>query len=211
MEFTGQPTAPVEPGPALLSDNGPGFLSGRWRVPKSQVHGLISIPRPTASGTIAQPRLQSTEGHDGVRALGEGATGEMAWALGVDGRSADGLQSPHRPPKALCGSCDARDGERIRSRGLSRDCGDVGSVADRECRAKALGFPRPAPGEMRGRAERVSVPPDPPPEGLGDHGPLALCAIAVDRQPGQAPDGMWFSPTPYLRSQEGVLDLAWRR
>ena len=27
MEFTGQPTAPVEPGPALLSDNGPGFLS----------------------------------------------------------------------------------------------------------------------------------------------------------------------------------------
>ena len=27
VEFTGQPTAPVEPGPALLSDNGPGFLS----------------------------------------------------------------------------------------------------------------------------------------------------------------------------------------
>ena len=40
--------------------------------------------------------------------------------VGVDGRSADGLQSPHRAPKALCGSCDARDGERIRSRGLSR-------------------------------------------------------------------------------------------
>ena len=44
----------------------------------------------------------------------------MAWALGVDGRAAEGLQSPHRAPKALCGSCDARDGERIRSRGLSR-------------------------------------------------------------------------------------------
>ena len=44
----------------------------------------------------------------------------MAWGLGVDGRAADGLQSPHRTPKALCGSCDARDGERIRSRGLSR-------------------------------------------------------------------------------------------
>ncbi len=44
----------------------------------------------------------------------------MAWALGVDGMAADGLQSPHRAPKALCGSCDARDGERIRSRGLSR-------------------------------------------------------------------------------------------
>ena len=27
VEFTGQPMAPVEPGPALLSDNGPGFLS----------------------------------------------------------------------------------------------------------------------------------------------------------------------------------------
>ena len=27
VEFTGQPTAPVEPGPALLSDNGPGLLS----------------------------------------------------------------------------------------------------------------------------------------------------------------------------------------
>ena len=44
----------------------------------------------------------------------------MAWGLGVDGRPADGLQSPHRAPKALSGSCDARDGERIRSRGLSR-------------------------------------------------------------------------------------------
>ncbi len=44
----------------------------------------------------------------------------MAWGLGVDGRPAEGLQAPHRAPKALCGSCDARDGERIRSRGLSR-------------------------------------------------------------------------------------------
>ena len=44
----------------------------------------------------------------------------MAWGLGVDGRPAAGLQSPHRAPKALSGSCDARDGERIRSRGLSR-------------------------------------------------------------------------------------------
>ena len=54
------------------------------------------------------------------KGVGEGATGEMAWGLGVDGRPAEGLQSPHRAPKALCGSCDARDGERIRSRGLSR-------------------------------------------------------------------------------------------
>ena len=33
--------------------------------------------------------------------------------MAVDGRPADGLQSPHRAPKALCGSCDARDGETV--------------------------------------------------------------------------------------------------
>ena len=38
----------------------------------------------------------------------------MAWGLGVDGRPADGLQSP-RAPKALCGSSI---GERIRSSGI---------------------------------------------------------------------------------------------
>ena len=36
--------------------------------------------------------------------------------VGVDGRPAAGLQSPHRAPKALCGSCDARDGARLRGR-----------------------------------------------------------------------------------------------
>ena len=66
--------------------------------------------------------------------VGEGATGEMAGLIGVDWRSANGLQSPHRAPMALCGSCDARDGERIRSRELSRTgvarvCREVGSVA----------------------------------------------------------------------------------
>ena len=61
--------------------------------------------------------------------------GRWLGSIGVDWRSADGLQSPHRAPMALCGSCDARDGERIRSRELSRTGvarvgGDVGSVAD---------------------------------------------------------------------------------
>ena len=46
--------------------------------------------------------------------------GRWLGSIGVDWRSADGLQSPHRAPMALCGSCDARDGERIRSRELSR-------------------------------------------------------------------------------------------
>ncbi len=66
--------------------------------------------------------------------VGEGATGEMAGLIGVDWRSANGLQSPHRAPMALCGSCDARDGERMRSRELSRTgvarvFREVGSVA----------------------------------------------------------------------------------
>ena len=42
--------------------------------------------------------------------------GRWLGSFGVDWRSANGLQSPHRAPMALCGSCDARDGERIRSR-----------------------------------------------------------------------------------------------
>ena len=57
---------------------------------------------------------------DGVRKAeggggggGEGATGEIAWVPFGVGRSADGLHRRTGPPMA---SCDARDGERIRSR-----------------------------------------------------------------------------------------------
>ena len=73
--------------------------------------------------------------------------------------------------------------------GVARDCGDVESVAGwpsgRERNglqpgqgATELGFPRPAPGEMQSEAARRAGDPshqseDPPPEGLGDHGPLA--------------------------------------
>ena len=102
--------------------------------------------------------------------------------------------SQQPPSLALCGSCDARDGERIRSRGLSRTgvarvCGDVGSVAGwpsgREWNglqsgqgAAELSFPRPALGKMQGQPTRRAGDPshqseDPPPEGLGDHGPLS--------------------------------------
>ena len=82
---------------------------------------------------------------------------------------------------------------------------------------------------MRRRAERV-IPShqseDPPPEGLGDHGPLApdqsspsqrarLCAITwtASQAPlaAKRPDGMWFSPTPYLRSRMAFSTSAWRR
>ena len=97
--------------------------------------------------------------------VGEGATGEMAGLIGVDWRSANGLQSPQRAPMALCGSCDARDGERIRSRELSRTgvarvCREVGSVAGWQSGgewngsqpghgASELGFPRPMLGKMQ--------------------------------------------------------------
>ena len=70
---------------------------------------------------------------------GEGATGEIAWVPFGVGRSADGLHRRTGAPMTVCGSCDARDGERIRSRelsrtGLARVCGDLrlsgGWVAD---------------------------------------------------------------------------------
>ena len=126
--------------------------------------------------------------------------------------------------------------------GVARDCGDVGSVAGwpsgREWNglqpgqgATELGFPRPAPGEMQSEAaRRAGDPPhqseDPPPEGLGDQGPLAqtnprrperarLCAITCTASQAplaaKRPDGMWFSPTPYLRSRMAFSTSAWRR
>ena len=52
----------------------------------------------------------------GVREL----QGDGLGSIGVDGRSADALQPPHRALMAACESWDARDGERIRSRELSR-------------------------------------------------------------------------------------------
>ena len=141
--------------------------------------------------------------------------GRWPGVLGVDGRPAAGLQSPHRAHKAPCGSCDAREGERIRSRGLSRPgwreiAGTLGQLqAGRQagngmaCQpgqgATELGFPRPAPGEMQSEAARRAGDPshqseDPPPEGLGDHGPLAqtnprrpsgqVMRHHLDRQPG---------------------------
>ena len=44
----------------------------------------------------------------------------MAWVHWDGWEVADGLQSPQRAPVALCETCDARDGERIRSTGPSR-------------------------------------------------------------------------------------------
>ena len=169
----------------------------------------------------------------------------MAWGLGVDGRPADGLQSPHRAPKALCGSCDARDGERIRSRGLSRPgwreiAGTLGQLqAGRQAgngmacsRAKAR-LNWVSQGQRRGRckvrrrAERVIRPTRAKTRRLRVlvitvRSPRPIRAVAgqvmrhhLDRQPGavgaKRADGMWFSPTPYLRSRMAFSTSAWRR
>ena len=119
--------------------------------------------------------------------------GRWLGSIGVDWRSADGLQLPHRAIGALCGSCDARDGERIRSRELSRTgvarvCGEVGSVAGWQSGgewngsqsghgASELGFPRPMLGKMQGKAARRAGDPshqseEPPPEGFGGRDPF---------------------------------------
>ena len=159
----------------------------RWWAARVSVQGRTLVLSPNPPKDTDGRREDSGRGW--VREL------QGRWpGVGVDGRPAAGLQSPHRAPKALCGSCDARDGERIRSRGLSRPgwreiAGTLGQFAGwpsgRERNglqpgqgATELGFPRPAPGEMQSEAARRAGDPshqseDPPPEGLGDHGPLA--------------------------------------
>ncbi len=113
---------------------------------------------------------------------GEGATGEIAWVPFGVGRSADGLHRRTGAPMAVCGNCNAQDGERIRSKelsrtGLARVCGDLrlsgGWVGRRRCRQAGNGMARSrakarlnfsAQGQRSGRcrvnrrAERVSRP-----------------------------------------------------
>ena len=168
--------------------------------------------------------------------------GRWLGSIGVDWRSADGLQSPHRAPMALCGSCDARDGERILSRELSRTgvarvCGEVGSVAGWQSGgewngsqsghgASELGFPRPMPGKMQGKAARRAGDPshqseEPPPEGFGGRDPFtqadAGCPAGqvvrhhLYRQPGavggEAPRGHVVQPDAVLEVAYRILDL----
>ncbi len=55
VEFTGLPTVPVEPGPALLTDNGPGFLS--WALEeflkmRAMKHVVASPYHPQSNGKL---------------------------------------------------------------------------------------------------------------------------------------------------------------
>ena len=92
--------------------------------------------------------------------------------------------------------------------------------------ATELGFPRPAPGEMQSEAARRAGDPshqseDPPPEGLGDHGPLAqtnprrpagqVVRHHLYRQPGtvggEAARGEMVQPHAVLEVAYRILDL----
>ena len=102
-------------------------VNERWRALAAQGN----IEKPTYGAGLT--RIHRRTPIDGVRKAeggGEGATGEIAWVLFGVGRSADGLHRRTGAPMAVCGSCDARDGERIRNRelsrtGLARVCGDL--------------------------------------------------------------------------------------
>ena len=101
---------------------------------------LVPLDKSTTSEYLNPNPPKDTDGRREESGRGgEGATGEIAWVPFGVGRSADGLHRRTGAPMAVCGSCDARDGERIRSRelsrtGLARVCGDLrlsgGWVAD---------------------------------------------------------------------------------
>ena len=118
---------------------------------------------------------------------------------------------------------------------------DGGSVADRSsgwewnrsqpCQgATELGFPRPALWQMQSEAARRAGDPsgqgeEPPPRvlvvAICSPRPIRavqrarLCAITCTASQAplaaKRPDGMWFSPTPYLRSRMAFSISAWRR
>ena len=163
--------------------------------------------------------------------------------VGVDGRPADGLQSPHRALRPYAGVADARAWQEDTQQGTLADRGGaslrgpLGQLqAGRQAgngmacsRAKArLNWvsqgQRRGRCEVRRRAERVIRPTRAKtrrlrvlvitvrsPRPIRAVQRARLCAITWTAS--QAPlaakraDGMWFSPTPYLRSTYGVLDL----
>ena len=109
-----------------------------FKRPEARPRPQNLLPRLKASLSPNPPKDTDGRREESGRG-GEGATGEIAWVPFGVGRSADGLHRRTGAPMTVCGSCDARDGERIRSRelsrtGLARVCGDLrlsgGWVAD---------------------------------------------------------------------------------
>ena len=124
--------------PSCISTTPPCRLLPVGAVPTWLLGPFCSISTPFIPLTPNPPKDTDGRREESGRG-GEGATGEIAWVPFGVGRSADGLHRRTGAPMAVCGSCDARDGERIRSRelsrtGLARVCGDLrlsgGWVAD---------------------------------------------------------------------------------
>ena len=121
---------------SLLNDDEPSALLENFL----RTTGHITADNPKAFFHLNPNPPKDTDGRREESGRGgEGATGEIAWVPFGVGRSADRLHRRTGAPMAVCGSCDARDGERIRSRelsrtGLARVCGDLrlsgGWVAD---------------------------------------------------------------------------------
>ena len=131
-----RPPLPLSPVPLLHSHPFGGF-------------GLRDSRDRPASLSPNPPKDTDGRREESGRGGGEGATGEIAWVPFGVGRSADDLHRRTGTPMAVCGSCDARDGERIRSRelsrtGLARVCGDFrlsgGWVGRRRCRQAGSGM-----------------------------------------------------------------------
>ena len=127
----GSPPLPRRAGHGRLSPSGNWWERYAWHGGAAWYEAWRSLSPNPPKDTDGR-REESGRG-------GEGATGEIAWVPFGVGRSADGLHRRTGAPMAVCGSCDARDGERIRSRelsrtGLARVCGDLrlsgGWVAD---------------------------------------------------------------------------------
>ena len=153
---------------------------------------------------------------------------------------------------AVCGGCDARDGERIRSRGLPRTglarvCWDLrlsagwagcrptvrrgvewlaagpwprlNWVSQGQClgrckvRRRAERVIRPARAKNRRRRVLVVTICSPKPMRAVQRARLWAITCTANQAPLAAnrPDGMWFSPTPYLRSRMAFRISAWRR
>ena len=153
---------------------------------------------------------------------------------------------------AVCGGCDARDGERIRSRGLPRtglarvggdDRLSAGWAGCRPTVRRGVEWLAAGPGprlnwvsqgqclgrcKVRRRAERVIRPAraknrrrrvlvvticSPKPMRAVQRARLWAITCTANQAPLAAnrPDGMWFSPTPYLRSRMAFKVSAWRR
>ena len=203
----------------------PGGFRSKTIIPDSAPAGFQGLsPRTSDSGLPHPPKDTDGRREGSGRGVGDGATGEMAWGLGVDGRPAAGPQSPHRAPKVSMprwredpAAGDSRAGARLRGRWALH-----GWPSGRERNGLQPGqgglnwIPRPAPGEMQA-ARRAGDPShqseDPPPEGLvitvrspRPNGPGYAPSPGPPASGGEARRRHVVSPTPYLRAY-GVLDL----